>query len=43
VLNVFVLSMRMLCLASECEFNIRVCRLFARPHGQARAELELKF
>jgi hypothetical protein len=43
VLNVFLLSMRMLCLASEYELNIRVCSLLARPHSQAWAELELKF
>jgi hypothetical protein len=42
-LNVFLLSMTMLCLASECELNIRVCSFLARPHGQAWAELELRF
>jgi hypothetical protein len=43
LLNVFLLSMRMLCLASKCELKIRVCSLLARPHGQAWVELELKF
>jgi hypothetical protein len=43
LLNGDLLSMRMMCLASECELKIRVCSLLVRPHGQAWAELELKF
>jgi hypothetical protein len=33
----------MLCLALECEFKIRVYSLLVSPHGQAWAELELRF
>jgi hypothetical protein len=28
-------SMKMLCLASDCELEFRICSLLARPHGQA--------
>jgi hypothetical protein len=41
-LKFWFVSMRMLCLASDCEFKIRVCSLLARPHGQACAGLVLK-